>query len=90
MCNRIVIEAACAAWIGLGLAAAAPHERTFEFEYAATVKGIPAGAKQVEVWIPVPQSDDWQQIMDLRVESPYPHEMTVGAESNGSGANSGM
>ena len=36
--------------------------RKFEFTYTATVKDVPADAKTVDVWIPVPQTDVYQEI----------------------------
>ena len=40
----------------------APRERKFEFEYKALVKEIPAGAKKVDLWIPVPHDSPFQTI----------------------------
>jgi transglutaminase-like putative cysteine protease len=62
--------------------AAAPRERTFQFEYKATVKDIPIDAKQVEVWIPVPQSNHFQRITDLQIESPYPYQTNTAQYGN--------
>jgi transglutaminase-like putative cysteine protease len=53
----------------------APRERSFAFEYKTTVKEIPAGAKRVELWIPVPHDSPLQTIKGLTVESPYPYKM---------------
>ena len=39
----------------------APKIRTFRFDYAATVHGLPAGSK-VRVWLPVPSSNEHQQV----------------------------
>src|SRR5256714_10105900 len=55
--------------------ASAPRERHFEFEYKATVKDVPAGAKKVELWIPIPHDSPFQQITDMRIESPYPYQI---------------
>jgi transglutaminase-like putative cysteine protease len=51
-------------------------------EYKAAVNNIPTGAKHVEVWIPVPHDDDWQQIRDLRIESPYAYRLTTSTHGN--------
>jgi transglutaminase-like putative cysteine protease len=51
-------------------------ERTFEIMYRAVVKDIPAGAKKVEVWIPVPQSDAYQKVSHLKVNAPVPYRIT--------------
>lgn len=55
--------------------AVAPRERRFAFEYKATVKDIPAGAKRVDLWIPVPHDDAHQKITGLKIESPYPYKI---------------
>ena len=60
----------------------APRARTFHFEYKTAVNNIPAGAKRVELWIPVPHDDDWQQIRDLRIESPHAYRLTTSTHGN--------
>ena len=64
------------------LATTGVRERNFEFEYKAVVKDIPAGTQKVEVWIPVPHDDDWQQIRSLRVESPGHYDIATGPLGN--------
>jgi transglutaminase-like putative cysteine protease len=59
-----------------------PHSRTFHFEYKATVKDITPGAKHVEFWIPVPHSDAYQQINNLRIDSPYAYKVTTATHGN--------
>jgi hypothetical protein len=46
-----------------------PRERNFAFEYVAAVKDIPAGAQELELWLPVPHNDPYQVISDLRIEA---------------------
>jgi len=53
-----------------------PPTRTFRFTYNFTVKDIPAGAKRVRVWIPVPQSDQHQTVRVLAVKAPVKTRMT--------------
>lgn len=53
--------------------AATPRERSFQFEYIATIKDIPTGAKTVDLWIPVPHDGPFQKITGLKIESPYPY-----------------
>jgi transglutaminase-like putative cysteine protease len=67
---------------GVALAADAPRERAFHFEYSATVKEIPRGAAKVDLWIPVPQDSSFQRITKLSVETPYPYEIAAGPEGN--------
>ena len=56
------------------------HERTFEITYTAEVHDIPAGAKDVQVWLPYPQSDEYQKILKANVRSPFPDKIAKGAE----------
>jgi transglutaminase-like putative cysteine protease len=62
--------------------AAVPRERVFEFEYKATVKDIPAGAKVVDLWIPVPHDNPFQKISDLQIDSPYPYQFHTAEYGN--------
>jgi len=66
------------------LGAAEPHLRTrnFHLEYAATLKDLPAGAKHVDLWLPVPHDDEFQQIRNLKIESPVPYRIAVAADGN--------
>jgi len=52
-----------------------PRERSFAFEYETVVKDIPAGARQLELWLPVPHNDPYQVISDLRIESSQPYQI---------------
>ncbi|MGH9510566.1 MAG: transglutaminase-like domain-containing protein [Terriglobales bacterium] len=53
-----------------------PPTRAFRFTYSFTVKEIPAGAKQVRVWVPVPQTDQHQTVRVLNVKAPGKTQMT--------------
>ncbi|MBI4606246.1 MAG: transglutaminase domain-containing protein [Planctomycetes bacterium] len=53
-----------------------PRSRRVHFEYAATVTGVPPGAKTVRVWIPLPESDACQTVTGLELRSPVPHRET--------------
>lgn len=55
---------------------ARPRARTFEFMYSATVKDIPENSKSVSVWLPLPHSSEFQDIADLKVETPLPYTIT--------------
>lgn len=50
--------------------------RTFRFTYNFTVKDIPAGAKQVRLWVPVPQTDHHQTVRVLNIKAPTKTQMT--------------
>ncbi|MGD0302852.1 MAG: transglutaminase domain-containing protein, partial [Bryobacteraceae bacterium] len=64
------------------IAAEPVHQRDFTFEYKATVKDIPAGTQKLEVWIPVPHDDPYQRILEVHVETPYPHQILTGDQGN--------
>jgi transglutaminase-like putative cysteine protease len=51
-------------------------ERSFHFEYAARVTGIPPGAKAVRIWVPLPQDDSEQTISNQKVTAPVPVRWT--------------
>ena len=63
-------------------AASTPRERSFQFEYKATVKDIPTNAMQVDVWIPVPHDSPFQKITDLQIEAPYPYRTSTAQYGN--------
>jgi transglutaminase-like putative cysteine protease len=46
------------------------------------VKEGAAGAKRVDLWIPVPQSDAHQDVRNLRIRSFYPHKLGTAAHGN--------
>lgn len=62
--------------------AARPRERKFEFEYKATVKDIPPGAKKVDLWIPVPHDNQFQKIANMQIDSPYPYKIQTARYGN--------
>lgn len=51
--------------------------RSFEFTYKVAVESLPATAHSVKVWVPVPQSTDYQTITNLRVEGAQKHRFVV-------------
>jgi len=57
--------------------AGAPEERQFQFEYATSVSGIPSNARQVRIWIPLPQSDGTQTVSNMQIDSPVPYRLTT-------------
>jgi len=57
-----------------------PPARTFHFTYNFTVKDIPADAKRVRVWVPVPQSDQHQSVRVVSVKAPVKTAMTHESE----------
>jgi transglutaminase-like putative cysteine protease len=59
-----------------------PRERAFQFEYKATVKDVPAGAKKLELWIPVPHGGPFQKIEGLQIDSPAPYKILTAQHGN--------
>ncbi len=47
--------------------------RNFEFTYVIRIPALPADAKISRIWIPLPESDRYQTIRDLKIESPFPY-----------------
>jgi transglutaminase-like putative cysteine protease len=45
--------------------------RSFEFTYLTRIPGLPAEGKISKIWIPLPQSDSYQAISELKIESPF-------------------
>lgn len=50
-----------------------PAARAFEFNYTTRIPAVAPGAASLRVWIPVPVSDDQQEITQLSIESPVPY-----------------
>ncbi len=53
----------------------APRQRTVAFTYRAWVRAIPAGAKQVDLWLPVPHDSPFQRITNLTIDAPYSYRI---------------
>ena len=47
--------------------------RNFEFIYNVVLPHIPKTAKGLSTWIPLPQSDDFQVISNIKIECPVPY-----------------
>ena len=52
------------------------ESRTFRFIYTVVVDEIPEDAQMLSVWIPVPQSDRWQIVHDVKVTAPSAYTFT--------------
>jgi transglutaminase-like putative cysteine protease len=59
-----------------------PRERAFSFEYAVTVKDVPADAHFIDLWVPVPHDDPYQRISNLKIETPHPYKVATDADGN--------
>lgn len=61
--------------VGTTASTAPPRTRTVLFGYKAVIGQLPAGTRQVDIWIPVPHSNPFQQISELTIVSPYPYQV---------------
>ena len=48
-------------------------KRTIEFSYNISVKNIPVNSKHLEIWLPVPKSDNHQEVSNLNISCDYPY-----------------
>src|SRR3989454_9216285 len=49
--------------------------RQFEFTYKVTVPALPAGSAPLHLWIPLPPSDHYQTISDLKIDGPVAYKI---------------
>jgi transglutaminase-like putative cysteine protease len=56
------------------------RSRSFVLAGSAAVDQVPPDAKRLDVWLPVPASDEFQRISDLVVECPAAHELQTERE----------
>lgn len=63
--------------VGVLLAATAPlaSSRTFTFSYVAHVAALPDDARDLRLWIPVPQPDREQEISEVVIDSPASYKL---------------
>jgi transglutaminase-like putative cysteine protease len=61
--------------------AAGPNQRHFEIEYRVEVTGVPKG-ESVDIWVPAPRPDPYQQILRRQVDSHWRYRVTSGQETN--------
>lgn len=54
---------------------AAVPARLFEFTYVTRVPALPEGGQKLRLWIPVPESDLYQDIASLTIASPVAYEL---------------
>jgi hypothetical protein len=47
--------------------------RSFEFKYVVHVPSLPAGSRELRLWIPLPYEDLYQSVSRLQIESPVPY-----------------
>lgn len=66
----------------VALAAAIAHadaipSRSVAFSYKVAIESIPADAQTVNVWVPVPQTNDYQTVTNVRVTGANSHRFVV-------------
>ncbi len=49
----------------------AAQTKTFDATYTATLSDIPAGTKELAIWIPLPVSGEYQTVSDVTIDAPY-------------------
>ncbi|MDH3973280.1 MAG: transglutaminase domain-containing protein [Deltaproteobacteria bacterium] len=82
----MIIKKTCAIFIlsalllVLDFAPVQAKSRTFEMTYKAKIAEIPANAKKIDLWLPYPVSDEAQQILDMKIESPFPAHVNYDKE----------
>jgi transglutaminase-like putative cysteine protease len=54
--------------------------RNFQFTYLSRIPALPADAKISRIWIPLPQSDQYQIVGDLKIETPFAYTKHRDAE----------
>lgn len=81
-CYLSLIALSLAGLIPHGVSTQTPHERNFVFEYSTTVKELPAGTKEVKLWLPIPHSDPYQEISGLQITSPVSHQILTAQYGN--------
>src|SRR5216684_4425702 len=74
--KTIVPFFACIAIAVMAVAFSASSEmnaplRNFQFTYLTRIPTLPADAKIARIWIPLPQSDRYQIVGDLKIETPF-------------------
>ena len=55
----------------LGVSSLVAKERTFEFTFVAELE-IPEGSSKLQMWLPYPTSNDFQDVRLLSIDSPVP------------------
>jgi hypothetical protein len=59
-----------------------PRAPTFQMEYRATVKDTPADAKRLDLWVPLPRDDPYQQSTGLRIDAGQSFQITASLDGN--------
>ena len=52
-----------------------PPKRAFEFTYAVKVYDIPASARSVDIWVPLPRDTRFQDISNVNIQASVPYRI---------------
>jgi len=67
---------------GLTAGTTSPRTRKVQLVYKTIVSNVPTGTKNLELWIPVPHDNLYQQITDLTITLPYPYQLDTAQYGN--------
>ncbi|MDE1138985.1 transglutaminase-like domain-containing protein [Paraburkholderia tropica] len=73
VCTSLALLASIAPLAARAADSAPAQQASFRTENQLVVK-VPAGAKQVRIWFPVPQQTPWNEVKAFSVDSAYPVE----------------
>lgn len=60
--------------------AAIPNQNEFSFIYEASIRDLPPGAREFQVWAPLAKNDDHQTILQRKIEAPGPYKILTDPE----------
>jgi transglutaminase-like putative cysteine protease len=67
---------------GDAVVARKPTVRSFEATWVGSIVAPPAGAKRVDVWVPLPSDGPYQAVTDVKVDAPAPVQMGKDSAGN--------
>lgn len=56
--------------------------RSFEATWVGTIQSVPASARRVDVWIPLPSDGPYQTVADLKVDAPAAYTLAKDSAGN--------
>ena len=57
--------------LGFASSLLAADSKSYDATYIATLSEIPAGTEKLDVWIPLPESSEYQTVSGVTIDSPY-------------------
>ena len=81
--TRLLLPGVClAAFYFAAEAVPTPRTRSFHMEYKASVENVPAGARHLDIWLPIPHDDEYQQVRNLHIDSPQRYDIATAPDDN--------